>query len=74
MNIPKILEDNSSLGHLPWCLSGKEPACQCRRCKRCGFNPWVEKIPGEENGNPLQYPCLENAMDRGAWRAPTGHE
>ena len=25
--------------------SGKEPACQCRRCKRCRFNPWVGKIP-----------------------------
>ena len=25
--------------------SGKEPACQCRRCKRCGFDPWVGKIP-----------------------------
>ena len=25
---------------------------------------------GEENGNPLQYSCLENSMDRGAWQAP----
>ena len=25
--------------------SGKEPACQCRRLKRCGFNPWIGKIP-----------------------------
>ena len=31
-----------------------------------------EDSPGEENGNPLQYPCLENPMDRGAWRA-TAH-
>ena len=28
--------------------------------------------PGEGNGNPLQYSCLENAMDRGAWLAPWG--
>ena len=27
------------------------------------------RSPGEGNGNPLQYSCLENAMDRGAWRA-----
>jgi len=27
------------------------------------------KSPGEGNGNPLQYSCLENSMDRGAWRA-----
>ena len=25
------------------------------------------KFPGEGNGNPLQYPCLENPMDGGAW-------
>ena len=28
-----------------------------------------EDSPGEGNGNPLQYSCLENSMDRGAWRA-----
>ena len=27
------------------------------------------RSPGVENGNPLQYSCLENTMDRGAWRA-----
>ena len=32
-----------------------------------GFNSWVGKILGEGNGNPLQYPCLENPMDGGAW-------
>ena len=30
------------------------------------FNPWVRKTPGGGNGNPLQYLCLENPMDRGA--------
>ena len=37
------------------------------QCGRPGFNPWVGKFPGEGNGNPLQYYCLENPMDRGAW-------
>ena len=32
-----------------------------------GFDPWVGKIPWTGNGNPLQYYCLENPMDRGAW-------
>ena len=32
-----------------------------------GFYPWVRKTPGEGNGNPLQYSCLDNPMDRGAW-------
>ena len=31
--------------------------------------PELERFPGEGNGNPLQYSCLENSMDRGAWRA-----
>ena len=31
---------------------GKESACQCRRCKRCGFDPWVGKIPLEEEMAP----------------------
>ena len=28
-----------------------------------------ERAPGEGNGNPLQYPCPESPMDRGAWQA-----
>ena len=48
------------------------------QCKRLGFNPWVGKIPCfyilyiqdvEGNASPLQLSCLENSMDRGAWRA-----
>ena len=35
--------------------------------RRCGFDIWVEKIHGEGNGNPLQYSCLENPIDREAW-------
>ena len=31
--------------------------------------PGSGQSPGEGNGNPLQYSCLENCMDRGAWRA-----
>ena len=31
--------------------------------------PGSAKSPGEENGNPLQYSCLENSRDRGAWQA-----
>ena len=53
---------------LPRWLSGKESACQCRRCKRHGFYPWVNKIPGEGNGNSFLYSCLGNAIDKGTWR------
>ena len=34
-----------------------------------GSVPGLGRCPGEGNGSPLQYSCLENPMDRGAWRA-----
>ena len=34
-----------------------------------GSIPGSGTSPGEGNGNPLQYSCLKNSMDRGAWRA-----
>ena len=43
--------------------SDKESACQCGRRKRLGFDPWVKRLPGEGDGNLLQY-CY-----RGAWWA-----
>ena len=36
--------------------------------RECRFNPWVEKILWRGNGNPLQYSCQDNPMDREAWR------
>ena len=50
-------------------LSGKEPMSQCRRLKGRRSDPWVGKIPGGGNDNPLQYSCLGNSMDRGTWLA-----
>ena len=53
----------------PGGTSGKEPACQCRRLKRHGFNPRIRKIPWRRHGNPLQYSCLKNPLDRETWQA-----
>ena len=56
----------------PGGTSGKEPTCQCRRplaIRRPGFNPCIRKIPGERNSDPLQYSCLGNPVDKGAWWA-----
>ena len=50
----------------PWCLSSKEFACQA---EDVGLTHGLERSPGEGNGNPLQYLCLENPVDGGAWRA-----
>ena len=44
----------------------KESAC-C--AEDLGPIPGLGRSPGEGNGNPLQYSCLENSMDRGAWQA-----
>ena len=56
---------------LPSWLRGKESSCSgdSLLCRRHRFDPWVRKIPGEGNGNPLQYSCLENPMDSGIWQA-----
>ena len=52
---------------LPWWLSSKESACNAGDP---GSIPGLGRSPGEGNGDPLQYSCLENPMDRGAWWAP----
>ena len=44
----------------------KEPACNAGDP---GSTPGLGRSPGEGNGNPLHYSCLENPMDRGAWGA-----
>ena len=51
---------------LPQWLSGKIFACNAGDA--CSI-PESGKSPGGGPGNPLQYSCLENPMDRGAWRA-----
>ena len=48
------------------CLVSKESACNTRYP---GFIPGWKRSPGEGNGIPLQYSCLENPMVRGDWRA-----
>ena len=48
----ELLNSSMLLLGLPRWLSGKEPDCQCRRHKRCGFNPWVGKIPWRRARHP----------------------
>ena len=48
--------------------SGKESTCQCRRLLReAELIPDLGSSPEGGHGNPLQYSCLRNPMDRGAW-------
>ena len=53
----------STLSGFPGGTSGEEPVCQSKRWR---FDPWVRKIPWRRV--PAFF-CLENTMDRGAWRA-----
>ena len=49
--------------------SGKESACNAGDSRDEGLIPELGRSPGDGNGNPLQYSCLENSMDRRAWQA-----
>ena len=53
-------------------LMVKNPPANAGDLRDAGSIPGSGRSPGEGHGNPLQYSCLENPMDRGAWRA-TGH-
>ena len=53
----------------PGGASGKEPTCQCRRLKRCGFDPWIGKLLWKRAQHSLQCSSLENPRDRGTWWA-----
>ena len=53
----------------PGGFSSKELTCQYRRHRGLGSIPGWGRSPGGGNGNPFQYSCLVNPMDRGAWQA-----
>ena len=50
-------------------LTSWNTICQCNRCQDPGSIPGLGRSPKEGNGNLLQYSCLENPMDKEAWRA-----
>ena len=54
---------------LPRCLSGKESPCNAGVTGDMGSIPGSGRSPGGRHGNPLQYSCLKNPVDRGAWWA-----
>ena len=57
----------------------KNPPANVGDIKDLGSIPGLGRSPGGGHGNPLQYPCLENPTDRGAWwatihRGSVGHD
>ena len=49
-------------------LAVKNPPANAGDARDTGLIPGSGRSPGEGHGNPLQYSCLENPMDRGAWK------
>ena len=52
----------------------KNPLTKAGDARDTGLIPGLERSPRVGNGNPLQYFCLENSMDRGPWHGPWGHK
>ena len=50
-------------------FQGEESVCSAGESGDMDLIPGLGRAPGDGNGNPLQYSCLGNAMDRGAWQA-----
>ena len=63
--IHRFMQPWPQFGAFPHILDGKESACNAGDP---GSIPALGRSPGEGNGNPLQYSCLENPMDGGAWQ------
>ena len=63
MNADRIFDD---IKGFPAGSDSRESACNAGDL---GSIPGSERSPGEGNGNPLQYSCLENSMNRGIWHA-----
>ena len=72
LNIPMSSEHTlictkTTFIRLPWQLRGKESVCDAGDTEDSGSILGLGKSSGEGNGNPPQYSCLENPMDRGSW-------
>ena len=63
----RLIYDIYLLYGLLWWLRGKESACNVGATGDVGSIPGLGRSPGGVHGNPLQYSCLENAMDRETW-------
>ena len=58
----------------PGGAGGKEPACYGGNVRDVDSIPGSGRCPGGGHGNLLQYSCLENPTDRGAWQATVDHK
>ena len=66
INLKQVARILYYLWSFPGDSDNKESACNAGDL---GLIPRLGKFPGEGNGDPIKYSCLENSMDRGAWQA-----
>ena len=64
-----VLSENRNKVGFPRWLSGKDSTSQSEHAGSVGWIPGLGRTLGEGNGYPLQYSCLEDSMDQGAWQA-----
>ena len=62
-------KDGAHLQRIKAALVVKNPPANAGAVRDAGLIPGLGRSAGEGNGKPLQYSCLENSMDGGAWRA-----
>ena len=67
--VVEIITESPKTGAFQVALVVKNPPANAGDIKDAGSIPGLGRSPGEGNGNTLQYSCLENPMDRGAWWA-----
>ena len=66
--LKSLLQQHSLKASILWCLpGGSEVKASAWNAGDLGSIPGSGRSPGEGNGNPLQYSCLENPMEGGAW-------
>ena len=66
---PARLTAASYTGLFPGGSMGKESTCSTGDIGNMGLIPGLGRSPGVGKGNPFQYSCLEDCMNRGAWQA-----
>ena len=62
------ITDRNACGASPVAQLVKNPTVNAEDTRGMSFIPWLGRYPGKGNGNPLQYSCLENPMNRGVWQ------
>ena len=67
--VPQSFQGKYGLTRASWVMLLVKSPANTGDIRHMGLIPLPGRSPGGRNGNPLQYPCLENPMGRGVWQA-----